>query len=255
MDTPDQSAKDKFQALQQQVMNPWEGPSYIKGAVLWFFAAGVAACLFLFGPAPPAWNHDWHGGLLTLGVIVPPIALTVAHCRSWNRKVIPLLDAVSGQNDPRHLDILLFFAATTSPAWIRRVKAPLLRILAQIQRADAVHLSSEAQGRMHRILEGSDAEMILALLKALPNIGTVSALSFVEPHAKGATWPSRDPRIQEAAQQCHAILTARVDSVTGNGPERTLLRAASAPGDTSILLRPAASGETSPAEQLLRAQS
>jgi len=251
-DSPDHPTGDTFQPLRQQLLKE-SGSVYIMvAAALWPIVSGILCWAIM----RPGWEHSEYSALAVLaGVFGPTIALGVISSDFHNHKRKPILDALTRLDDPRVVDLLLTRIPYPTPGWSAHVRPMLIRVLPHLQRADTKHLSLQAQDVLNTFLELQDPELILAILTALPHLGTVSALPYVAPHAKGATRPGRDPRIREAAQECYAILTARVDSVTGKGPDKTLLRAASAPADTSILLRPATSGETTPPEQLLRAQS
>lgn len=91
----------------------------------------------------------------------------------------------------------------------------------------------------------NDEELVLAVLTALPEVGTIAALPFVKRHTKRRG----SPRVQEAAQLCYTALAALAD-ITNNSD--TLLRASSAPSQSDTLLRAVSTTANVQSETLLR---
>jgi hypothetical protein len=121
----------------------------------------------------------------------------------------------------------------------------LLRLLPKMQSSDASRLSDRQRDCLYALLESSDTELVLAILKALEQIGDDRAVLYVE-----ALTVSRDTAIREAAVACLPFLKARAEQ---QRLSQTLLRASRAADTTpELLLRPArGTGETDP-QQLLR---
>jgi hypothetical protein len=127
----------------------------------------------------------------------------------------------------------------------------LCRLLPRLQFGDA-HLLNEKQRRsLYRELEGTDTDLILAILKAFEQVGDSKDLPYVERLAQAAAERPTGGRLLAEAQHCLLFLKARAEH---EHTRQTLLRAASA-SDTppDVLLRPASSTPETEPQQLLRA--
>lgn len=109
----------------------------------------------------------------------------------------------------------------------------LARLLPRLQATDATLLNPNQRKRLYRFLGKSDKRLILALLKALEQIGDSNALPYVE---RLATSKKVDTRIREAAQSCMPYLQFRQEEEHNI---QTLLRAASTGATAETLLRSA----------------
>jgi hypothetical protein len=129
-------------------------------------------------------------------------------------------------------------------------EAALIRLLPRLQASDAGHLNEDQRKCLHRALYCKNTSLVLAILKALEQVGDEKALPYVEKLAEGRTRRSRDRQIQADAASCLPYLKQRAEE---SRSRQTLLRAASAldtPAD--ILLRPVMASADTPSEELLR---
>lgn len=247
MDAPIKSSSDRFRYLEAQVLQP-SRDTLVSCAVgmVWFL---IGSLLFLL-LAPHEWNSDWHGGLAVLGgIFAPPIVLVGLTCQRGRRRISAAINELADMDDPR---VARFFLDRSGNSyWMKRGRPLLIRLLPKLQRTDAIHFPSSAQTRLHEILDSVDSDLTLAVLKALPQIGTIAALPHVELHAQGRTWFWQNAAIRHAAQECYTVLKMRADTV--KEPDRTLLRASSAPISEQTLLRPALPGSEIDTAHLLRA--
>jgi hypothetical protein len=128
----------------------------------------------------------------------------------------------------------------------------LTRLLPSLQASDASLLDEEQRKCLYRALHGRNTELVLAILKALEQVGDDKALPHVEKLAEGEGVVRGDfSRIREAAQACLPALQQRAE---WERSRQTLLRAASASDTPSdVLLRPAGGTIEADPQQLLRA--
>lgn len=132
-----------------------------------------------------------------------------------------------------------------------QAKIALIRLLPRLQASDAVLFTTEQRNRLYRALNSPDVEFVLAILKALEQIGDAKALPYVEKLASGGDAANGEERVRRAAQACLPYLRERAERETP-----TLLRAASVVESApNSLLRPAAAGNDAEPEQLLRASA
>jgi hypothetical protein len=125
----------------------------------------------------------------------------------------------------------------------------LIVILPQLRESDSHLLNDEQRSILYKQIRGGDTKLILAILKALDQIGDEKALVFVEERASGANRRGDVRQIQEAAEACLPVLRARVEQERA---AHTLLRATEAvEPDSAVLLRPAG-GAGEPSTDLLR---
>jgi hypothetical protein len=127
----------------------------------------------------------------------------------------------------------------------------LKRLLPRLQASDAGLLDEEQRKCLYRALRGRDTNLILAVLKALEQIGDEQAVPFVQKLANGEGLAARYSGIREAAQECLPALQQRAERERSR---QTLLRAASASDTPSdMLLRPASGALEADPQQLHRA--
>lgn len=127
-------------------------------------------------------------------------------------------------------------------------------ILPQLQASDDHLLNVEQRGRLYNVLKRArfkqDALLMIAILKALEQIGDEKALPAVENLAKIESCNGMEPLVKEAAQECLPALTERVER---QRRAQTLLRPAAAPDNPAeLLLRPAPGAAPADPDRLLR---
>jgi HEAT repeat protein len=134
-------------------------------------------------------------------------------------------------------------------------KDALKKLLPQVKASDKQYVAPAEMDTLIRELSGSDAQLIIAILKAFEQIGDERALPEVEWLAMENADLDSDvpPEVRRAAQECLPFLQLRAEQAE---QARTLLRA-STPTDAAApdtLLRPAqARADDTLPEQLLRA--
>jgi hypothetical protein len=103
------------------------------------------------------------------------------------------------------------------------------------------------------LIAGKNTALVLAILKALEQIGDEKAVRYVEKVALGKTKTSKNEAVRIAAAECLEFLNRHKQN---QGDKQILLRSSSVPpAAPQELLRPAQSvAETEP-RQLLRATS
>jgi hypothetical protein len=130
-------------------------------------------------------------------------------------------------------------------------ESKLTRLLPRLRASDASLLDEEQRKCLYRALRGRDTNLILAVLKALEQIGDEQAVPFVQKLANGEGLAARNSGIRAAAQECLPALQERAERERAS---RELLRAASASDTPSdVLLRPAGGTIEADPQQLLRA--
>lgn len=138
------------------------------------------------------------------------------------------------------------------------VHEALARLLPQLAASDATRLTKEQRrqlrGRFGAIYlpgkkETTYINACVATVKAWEQIGEKEELDLVNEFLK-RKWTGSELPVYEAALQCQPYLKVRVEQLEES---RTLLRGSSAALDSpDVLLRPAMSGEQTPADELLR---
>jgi hypothetical protein len=124
----------------------------------------------------------------------------------------------------------------------------LIRLLPKMQASDSILLNEEQRNALYKRLHGDPADLQIAILKALEQVGDSKALPHVQRLAREqASW-ARARRVKEAAEACLPFLLKRVEQERAAG---TLLRATTADETSNALLRPAGGGHTD-TETLLR---
>lgn len=127
----------------------------------------------------------------------------------------------------------------------------LTRWLPTLEHSDARLLTADQRAKLaYRLRSRGHMEFRLAILKAFEQIGGRDEIPAVQALAKDGWAASHNPEVHEAAVACLRFLETNAER---QAMESTLLRAAEAPeAAPDELLRPAASGDTEPASELLR---
>ncbi|HLK56572.1 MAG TPA: hypothetical protein VKU00_08410 [Chthonomonadaceae bacterium] len=133
-------------------------------------------------------------------------------------------------------------------------KVALTRLLPKLRASDARLLNAHQRGCLHRMLKMSNAvrdrDLLLAILKALQQVGDAMSVPYVQRLANSITLIPSQKQIRQVAEECLPWLTDRAAQKRASD---TLLRAAASdPEDTAVLLRPVGHSPTEP-QQLLRA--
>ena len=124
----------------------------------------------------------------------------------------------------------------------RVVRQALIRLLPRLRAGDGYLLSREQHARLcatlvHLSMLGRDAELQIAIVAALQEVGGPAALPVVESLAHNRSRAANRRRVREAAQVCLPYLSRRAQMARYRG---TLLRAADRTGvDSGELLRAA----------------
>lgn len=127
------------------------------------------------------------------------------------------------------------------------LKHALVQLLPRMRASDAHLLDARQRAWLRRALRGRDEQLVIAILKALEQIGGREDMPHVERLARRRARAPRARAIQQAAEQCLTMLRGRLDQ-TGD----TLLRAARSDApDSESLLRPAGDAQAPP-DTLLR---
>jgi hypothetical protein len=120
----------------------------------------------------------------------------------------------------------------------------LVRLLPRLKVSDASILDEKQRESLRRALGSGNDALILAILKALEQIGNERDVKVVQRLAYGRAWTLRQKVIQEAAAACLPGLQARLER-SGNkllrvtdDHDESLLRPSSNAGYTDTLLRP-----------------
>lgn len=141
------------------------------------------------------------------------------------------------------------FADTELQVLARRALIPLLPHL-----KEKTLLSSRQYRRLYSLLKigdpNTEADFLIALLKAIERVGDSRALPPVSQLALGSAETAREKRVREKARRCLTVLRTRQQQEQTSG---VLLRA-SALGDVT-LLHPAQSQTAPGASELLRPEN
>jgi hypothetical protein len=223
------------------------------------FCCAFSLCFILIEQQLPEYLRLW-GFLAMLPIFGLEIACIAMLLRPlmdvWGlpkSEIQAILDVENKRAIPLLLDVRRLTGAKVAMA--RQVTDALTRLLPTLQASDASLLTAEHRHQLNKVLALCgprfsalfihDCDFIVAILKALQQIGDHASLSHVELLAR----TSRDPRIREAAEVCLPFLKQRA---TLQG--QTLLHPSSRPEpNAGLLLRPAGNGVASEQDQLLRA--
>ena len=140
-----------------------------------------------------------------------------------------------------------------APDFEARNRRILLQSLSALQPEEAANLTLTHWQKLYRVLQGDDAYLIVATLKALKAAGNADALIPVRAIAEGKSPAGQNEAIRALAIECLPALEKRAAQAKNIS---TLLRAANAPAiPDNTLLRPVSAASETPPEQLLRASS
>ena len=159
---------------------------------------------------------------------------------------------------PQAVGPLIDVLATSDVLRDQEINDVLIRLLPRLQASDANLLLPRHRKYLNQFLgrdaswlypnTASRAELKIAILRTLEQVGDKTSLPAVEKLAKSAA----NLQVRLAAQDCLPFLQQRVDH---SNTQQTLLRASGADAAPEVLLRPASSGEEAAPEQLLRAST
>jgi hypothetical protein len=131
------------------------------------------------------------------------------------------------------------------------VERALIHLLPRLRASDASLLSESHYHRLYRALSSHKAELILAILQALEQVGDHRAIPYVQPLADGQGSAATNWHVHVAAQECLPSLRERAQQ---EDVASTLLRASDiVPSGPDVLLRPAGGASETNPQQLLRA--
>jgi HEAT repeat protein len=133
----------------------------------------------------------------------------------------------------------------------------LVRLLPLLNATDSGLLTTRQRGCLHRVLRMGNSRkqeaLMVAILKALEQVGDESAVPYVKQLAFGAARTRIQQRVQEKAQECLPFLEVGATQRQGS---QTLLRASSVDASQpDVLLRSASGAKVVEPTQLLRAGS
>jgi hypothetical protein len=141
------------------------------------------------------------------------------------------------------------------PASKLAASSALIRLLPRLKTSDAHLLNPDQRQILYKRLTlgnvRAEYELIMATLKALEQVGDVSAVGYVQKLSQARATTSAQVRVVQAAQDCLPYLLKRAES---NQSSQYLLRASySEEHNPATLLRPARDDSVAP-EELLRPQ-
>ena len=158
---------------------------------------------------------------------------------------------LAGIQDARAIGLLAEALTLNDDDLKRVVREAMMQSLPLLQASDSALISPEQRGYLYKALYTMNADFVLALLKALEQVGDAKAIPYVEKLAAGEYTAKISKKVREEAKVCLEFLRQRAPHQEAN---ETLLRAARSQAATpETLLRPAVSNSETLSEQLLRA--
>jgi hypothetical protein len=156
-------------------------------------------------------------------------------------------------DDIREIGKVVDALALPDPSIIVSLRPTLIRLLSKIKASDTALLDLDQRTLLYGILKmeqaRTHADLQVAILRALEQIGDAGALPAVQALASAKAQTARQRRVQEEAQNC---LSALMENAGQADQSWRLLRPSQAPSEAAeMLVRPAASTSTLP-ELLLR---
>jgi hypothetical protein len=173
-----------------------------------------------------------------------PVAVQLWYNRGIKKSALNQLADLQDVRFAGYLINLLAFPEATVRAIASR---GLVELLPRMKASDGALLSAQHRETLRLMLKGRDYPLMLAILRAYPQIGDESDLEAVgmllanDSHGELA--------IRWAAQNCLPFLQAKAEQRQNRD---SLLRASDQPNAPAELLRPAAATETNETQQLLR---
>lgn len=135
--------------------------------------------------------------------------------------------------------------------------AALTRLLPRVRSTDSVLHTARQRGNLYRMLNLSHArkhaEFLIAILRALEQVGDATAIPYVEQIAKAQPTSVAQRKICDAARECLEFVKIRADL---NRSSQTLLRASSVTvAGSESLVRPIVTATPADPNELLRADA
>lgn len=84
----------------------------------------------------------------------------------------------------------------------KSLREMLIRLLSNLRPTDALLLTDSQHRRLSFMLQGGDRDMVIAILKAIEQIGDSRMLSYVRKLAAGQWSAGNSQEVQEAARRC-----------------------------------------------------
>jgi hypothetical protein len=189
---------------------------------------------------------------LVISFMVAALCVNLAEKR-WGRAA----ERMALFDDLRATGPLLEALNLRDKAVVAAAEKALLGLLPRLQASDAHSITQAQRECLYRRLKienaQTEAEFLIAALKALEQVGDARALPCVEALAASRVTTANGTRVREAARQCLAFLKARAEQKQSSD---SLLRASSgADASSEALLRPAADNPPTDPQHLLRPSS
>src|SRR5579872_2629629 len=171
------------------------------------------------------WDRNWFFGLLC--------AALAAFCTQLYRWTMGAEHARLARRLSRIDDVRCVGRLAELLEWPERevrdsARDALTKLLRRVKASDRVLAKPRERGFLHRALATQtpyrDAEFMESILLALGQVGDESSVPFVRPLAMAQPTTARHRRVQEAAEDCLASLSIRVEL---NRSSQTLLRGSS----------------------------
>ena len=209
----------------------------------------VASYLFCsFTTVLLAGMFGYHG-LPFLGPVLITALLVVSAASNAQRQGAQLLAKL---DNIRAVNLLTDALMWQDKEVARSAREALVRLLPRLKQSDVEYLTLDRRKILLKQFNSLKAnpELLLAILKAMEQVGGAEAIPTVSRLAAGRGLNSKRPGIQAAAQVCLPYLQARAE---GRELRDTLLRSSSAAEVApETLLRPAPATSEEPANELLR---
>ncbi len=201
---------------------------------LWGFMGSLFTLYMLFGVykgvAYGDWGafSDWSSFLSFTGVLGGTGLVTQSHKNAVSKLV--------EFNDIRIVGPLLE-ARDRNDASVQEVsERTLIRLLPRLTASDSPLFNAEQLACMNRALKSKNSEFVVAVLKALEQVGDDTHLEQVERLAHQRTGNPFQERMRDSAIACLPYLRERAENAI---MAKTLLRASAADMSPDMLLRPA----------------
>ncbi len=193
--------------------------------------------------------------LWPLGVLCSVLAMATTQLYRFTltRDQQRLADRLARMEDVRAIGQLAEIQAWPDARMARMARAGLIRLLPQMQAGDARLLDVRQRAFLYQRLRLSEAranpEFLLAILKALEQIGDTDAVPYVEALAHSEPPTLRERQVKQAAEECLPYL---LECAQHNRDSQVLLRASAGSEPPERLLRPLRPSTAPESERLLR---
>jgi hypothetical protein len=151
------------------------------------------------------------------------------------------LAAIADQSDMRSIGRLFKSLGRTSKNVRPSVRAAILQLLGKICAADTGELTYQERIQLYKQLYSDDAELIVAILNAMPAFEDGSALPYVQRLAAGAALAATDNPVRAAAQAILPDVRRYAERSSGTA---TLLRPRQSQSDLAKVSLRAVQGST-----------